>query len=239
MATVASKSGLILLNAYNVASDLKSYSLEGVIDELDKTGYGVTWREFQHGLRSGAVGFDGLFNNAAGKSDPAIWSNLGTGDDLITVCPAGDTIGTVVYSSQHNQGEYNVNSDHEDLVRVSYGGNANVRGLERGVSMHDLSAETSTGNSTTVDNGASSAAGGSAFLHLTDGTGWGAVDITLRHSTDNFAADDTLLGTFTQATADSTAERITFTGTVKQYVRAVHTLTTVSSVTYMVTMNRH
>lgn len=69
-----------------------------------------------------------------------------------------------------------------------------------------------------VDDGASSTAGAEAVLQVFSVTGGTSITVTINHSTDNFAANDVVLITFTVATG-RTAERVAVTGTVNRYRR--------------------
>lgn len=70
----------------------------------------------------------------------------------------------------------------------------------------------------TVDDGAASSSGGSAVLQVLALSGGTSITVAIDHSTDNFVASDDALTTFTAATG-VTAERKTFTGTVRRYRR--------------------
>jgi len=83
---------------------------------------------------------------------------------------------------------------------------------------------TADSNDTTVDDSAGTTAGGEAYLHVFSVSSADTIDVTLRHSTDNFSSSDVLLCTFTQASA-ITAEKVAFTGAVNRYVRAVYDVT--------------
>ncbi len=76
-----------------------------------------------------------------------------------------------------------------------------------------------------IDNLAASAAGailwlGLSALVLDGGTN---LAVELRHSTDNFAGDNTQLGAFTVVTTAPFSQRLVVAGTVKRYIRARHT----------------
>jgi hypothetical protein len=63
------------------------------------------------------------------------------------------------------------------------------------------------------------------------------VEVSIRHSTDNFVADDTELVAFTAVTG-ATSERKEFSGAVKRYVRAIATLAGGESITFQLGFNR-
>ncbi len=87
----------------------------------------------------------------------------------------------------------------------------------------DLVARTAVGPvvTTTVDSGAATTAGGAVYLgvsalNLDGGTN---VTIEIRHSTDNFGANDVVLATFTAVTVAPFAQRIAIVGTINRYTR--------------------
>lgn len=141
---------------------------------------------------------------------------------IVSIWPTGDVVGQVGFGFKADVSSRKVASEVAGLITLEAEFKSSV-GDEEIVSLHALAQETLDGNGTTVNNGAATANGGSAYLHVPDiATN---IIVTLRHSTDNFVANDTLLGTFATVSADRGEERIEFTGTVKQYVRAVWDLT--------------
>ena len=95
-------------------------------------------------------------------------------------------------------------------------------GVDHGRVVHAHTAETATGNSTSVDNGASSTNGGVASLHVTAVTGTTpSLTVKVQHSSDNSTFVDLI--TFTAANAAG-SQRRTVSGTVNRYVRETHTL---------------
>jgi hypothetical protein len=92
---------------------------------------------------------------------------------------------------------------------------------DEGVLLHALGAEVAAVTGTTsVDNGASSAAGATAHLHVTALTlgGYTSATAKVRHSADNSTFVDLI--TFTVVTAAPTAERKSVAGTVNRYLNS-------------------
>jgi len=237
--TTHGKDACIFLNGYDLSGDFMGCEITMTRENADDTAFKDVFRSKVSGLGDGSVSLDGFYNAAAGGSDAVIQPVVGTGSDIFTCAHEGDTEGNIVYMAQLDIAAYSVAATVDDVVKATMEGVAKTRGIERGVSLHALGAETSTGNGTIVDNGASSASGGSAFLHVTAGAGFGTVDFDVRHSNDNFSADDNSLAAFTQVSAANASERITFSGTVERYLRIAFTLTTTSSVTFHVGVVRH
>lgn len=99
-----------------------------------------------------------------------------------------------------------------------------------GYSLHDLTAETSTGSSAALNGAASSANGGVAQLHVTAFSGFTGVAFIVEDSANGTTGWATI-ATFTNVTG-LTSERITITGTIRQYTRVTQTVSGTGSVTF-------
>jgi hypothetical protein len=171
------------------------------------------------------ITYEGLWEGGVGSIDEILDALLGDdengdGASLWSHSPEGGADGDVVKCAQGIETEYNIHTDDDSSASWSATGQSIV-GVERGKRIHAKAEESSDGNGATDDNGAATSNGGSAYLHAPDVQG--TLTVTIRHSTDNFGADDTLLGSFTAFTA-ARGQRITFSGTVKRYTRVAHTL---------------
>jgi hypothetical protein len=98
-----------------------------------------------------------------------------------------------------------------------------------------LATVTTATNGTSVDNGASTANGMRANLHVTAVTGTGGT-VKVQHSSDNSTWVD--FHTFTAATA-ATSQTKTATGTVNRYLRSVITPAGSSGLTCVVGAARY
>lgn len=119
-------------------------------------------------------------------------------------------------------------------LKPAGGTNSGRVGLD-GRLLHVLAARSVTANGTSFDNGASSAFGGRANLHITAATGTGGV-ITIEDSADN--ASFATIATFTTAAA-ATAQTLEIAGTIRRYTRAVWTINGASSLTFVVGIARY
>jgi hypothetical protein len=110
-------------------------------------------------------------------------------------------------------------------------------GIDFGVVIDPETAITVDTNGTAVDNGASTANGGVAHLHVTAFSGLTSNSVIVEHSTDNAAWST--LGTFTLVTG-TTSERLLITAgtTVNRYLRVRDDVTGTGSCTRIVTFNR-
>jgi hypothetical protein len=177
---------------------------------------------------------DGFYDGSAGAVDVILNAALGVDGGLWSIYPEGDTYGNYGYAMQSQQNAYTITSTKDDATKITAGAQSDV-GADRVLSLHALATRTTSLTGTTHNNGVSTSAGGTAYLHVTAATG--TVEVSIKHSTDNFAADDTELVAFTAVTG-ATSERKEFSGTVKRYVRAIATLTGGESITFQLGINR-
>jgi hypothetical protein len=140
---------------------------------------------------------------------------------IVTVWPTGDAVGSRGKALQADLSSRTVEGAVDSVLTIGAEFKSSV-GEEDVVSHHALAQETIDGNGTTVDNGAATTNGGVAYLEVSAVTT--NVLVTVRHSTDNFGANDVLLGTFALATARG-AQRLEIAGTINRYTRFVWDLT--------------
>lgn len=131
--------------------------------------------------------------------------------------------------------EYDVISQIRELTKANtkYAFNG---AIDDGVIIHPLAARTTDTNGTTVDQAASSSAGGAGYLQITALSGFTGVVVKIQDSPDDSVWSDLI--TFTNVTAAPAAERLTVSGDVDRYVRAVIDVTGTGSVTVFVGFNR-
>jgi len=177
---------------------------------------------FIPGLRAGSINLNGLFDGSANDIDQEIQSSDGALDGLLTtVLPDGFTIGKPAFIATSNLSSYSVESSVSDTVSLTVEATPND-GVDHGRVVHGHTEEDTTGDSASIDDGASSANGGVAVLHVTSVSG-GTPSLTVKvqHSVDDSVWVDLI--TFSAATA-ATSQRRTVAGTVNRYVREQHTI---------------
>ena len=230
----------VLADQYALEAYFKNITLSRSVDLPDTTAFGDTFRKRGVvGLKDVRLTMNGYFDAASGHSDERFRAWLAqAGPVLFAVAPAGYVIGNLVDMLQVVQGEYNIGSQLEDVVAVdgSFEGHDQC---ELGFSLHDLTAETGTVNSASVDQTTvTTTSGWVAQLHVTAYSGGGAVTIKVQDSADDAAWADLAGATFSSVTA-LTKERLESTsGTVRRYVRSIISAFTAASVTYVVAFSR-
>lgn len=230
MTFVHSKSSRVLMNEDHLSGSITGYTV-GHTRQMSETSVILDdGAKFIPGLLGGSVSIQGLFDSAAGNIHEEISAAVGTDNSLlVTVLPDGFTIGKPAFIAVTDIENYQVDASVSEAVTVAIDAMPDD-GVDWGVSQHAHSADTATGNSTSVDNTAATTGGGVASLHVTAVSGTTPSNtVKIQHSADNSAWVDLI--TFTAATA-ATSERKTVTGTVNRYTRETHTISPGASFTY-------
>ena len=244
------KGSKVYLDEFDMSAYLNSTDVTHTQDTAETTAYGASSRAFIASQASGTLSFAGLIDatNTAGTSDKEFEAILGSATHpVLTVAIEGGTIGNRAIIARANETSYtmatpvaDVNSLTADFQcsadptnNVEFGVASAVQ-LATGASI----AHGSLGNLASVDNGASSANGGAALLHVPTNTVDGATTIKVQHSADDAVWVD--LVTFTAVGASTiTSQLSAVTGTVNQYLRVTaSTAGSSGSITFMVSFAR-
>lgn len=235
MSFVIGHKGKVLVDQFDLSAYFNNTDISWDVDPLDTTCYGNTSKTYIPGLRTATMSFSGFWDGASSVTPDPVLPNRVAQDAvvLLTFAPEGLTSSKHVYSMQGRVTNLTFNSPVDGVVTASL----DVQGTEvftNGVSLHDLTAETTTANAeepyefdmestsmvpTSTPTGATVRAVG--YLHVTNMTSNFHLDVKLQHSSDSTSWTD--LKAFTQADAE-TAERITTTATLKRYSRCYWTL---------------
>lgn len=239
MSFVPGKTGGVIVAQFDMSTDMTQYNFGRQVAQYDSTTFPAAGsgpredRVYTPGLGEGGVSVQGIWNPAANASDEELVA-LDSTPVVISCSPQGfNTIGDRVHMVYGNLENYQPRSPVNDVVRFSAGFKPSA-GAYLGTCLHEHSAETGTGNHTSVDGGAQTTAGATAFLHVTAFSGTNAT-VTIQDS-----ANDSTFGSlvaFAQATG-VTSEKVTVAGTVERYVR-VNLAGTFSSITFVVSFARH
>lgn len=235
------KSTQVLYGIYDFSNFLSSVSVQQSIDEVETTTFGATAKTYIVGNREGKITGSGFYDQTATTGSDAVLSgDLGaTSSKVLTVAPTGGaTIGDRCYLANTKELNYSVDDAVADAVKVKAEWRADG-GIDHGRIAHNLTAETTTGTSTVINNGAATTNGAAGNIHVTTVSGTTpTLDSVIQDSADGSTGWATIM-TFTQATA-ATSERKTITGTVRQYIRESHTIggTATPTFTYAVAFGR-
>lgn len=240
MAFIHGKNANVLHGAYALTSFLNDGSVSSSVETSETTAFGNSAKTYITGLKDGTLSASGMFDGEANAVDEVLTASIGS-DSLspVTFAANGLAIGERVVLLQAKTTSYDVSAPVGDVVSVSYDAQADG-GLDYGVSLAALASISSTTNSTSVDNGASTANGGLAQAHVTVNSRSGNSTIKVQHSSDNSTWAD--LATFTVvATTVITSGRVAVAAgtTVNRYLRAQNTLAAgTGSITYQVSFAR-
>lgn len=213
--------GFLLVAGRNLLSDTASITDKVTVTTAETTPLGVgNPTHVDVNLTKATLSQEGFFNDAAGAENEA-FSGLGATSQVVCYAPSGNVAGRALRGFA---GAFAAN--YERIVKVGdvhrSKADYTISGAhEDGVIVAALAARTTAGNtqSASIDNGASSANGGSAYLQVSALTlgGYTNLVVTMRHSADNNTFAD-LGSAFTAVTAAPAAQRITFASTVNRYV---------------------
>jgi len=247
---VHGKSTQIYLDEFEMSAYLNSTDVSHDQDTAETTAYGATARAFLPAQASGTLSFGGLYDavTGAGSSDKEFEAILGsTTTPLLTVAIDGGTIGNRAIIARANETSYTLSSPVADINSVtadfecSADPTNNVDfGVASGVQLTTGAsiAHGSLGALASVDNGASSANGGAAVLHVPTNTVNGNTTIKVQHSANDAAWADLVSFTAVGSTA-ITSQISAVTGTVNRYLRVTaSTAGSSGAITFMVSFAR-
>ena len=223
MAVVTGVTLKVLINKYDVTGYFRSLSTVGERSMYDTTVFGSTSKTVVPGMNAGTIDLGGLFEAITTVNAPDnVFTEIEAAATvpLVSVYPEGWTLGNRVYLLQAHEAKHDIGAQVDALIVNTASFTCND-GFDYGVSLHALSAETSfpfTG--TVVNNGAASANGGVAFLHVTAIAG-GAPNVVykIQHSVDGSTSWADLV-TFAGVTIAGSQRIVVAAGTtVRQYLR--------------------
>ena len=218
------------------------YQVAGVVTHLEdnqealtdnNTGLGESVdHEGFVGVKTAEIAHDGFFDDAAASVisalDPAAGGALGA-EHVLCYAIAGNVIGAsciLVRGALEAKFKKLVERVKFTKANASYTVNTVLEGAK--VIMHRAArAAAANTDATSVNNGASSANGGTAFLAVESWTGAPtSLAVTMRDSADNVTFAAIAGGSaFAAVTAANQAKVLTITGTIRQYVSAAWALT--------------
>lgn len=233
---------LLFLDDENISTFFREAGVNRSVDLAETSTYGTFDKTYVVGMRDATFSLAGLFSGAADEIDEQLAAIIGQAQEYaFTYAPEQMTFGRRVYIASVDTVSYEVSSPLTDMVGTSAEFQASA-GAFSGNSLHDLTAESATNNSTNLDNTVSSAFGAIASLHLVTNTrDAGSIVVKVQHSPDNSVWTDLITFTSVSAGAANTSGQIgTVTGTVNRHLRSLWTVTggTTGSYTFVVACAR-
>lgn len=227
----------VFLNGTDMSPFLNDATTTQEIETAETTTFSDNDKTYIVGLGDGTISTSGLFDGSAGASDAVLSGAVGQEDNTFTVLPDGTAVGSRSIIANGQLTSYEVSSPVGDVVAISAEVQADG-GLYHGSALAANTVVATSGNGTSVDNGAATSNGILANVHVTSNDRDGSASFAVQHSADDSVWAD--LVTFTSFSASTTGgESITSTGTVNRYLRAAHTLGGSSgSITYTLSAAR-
>jgi hypothetical protein len=237
MSFVHSSASRVLLNETSQSAQITGCTVTHSRAVAPTTTLADSGARFIPGLMGGSVSVKGLFDSAAGSLHSEIQSVIGTDNGALwAVLPDGGALGAPAFIAVSDISGYAVDAQVSDAVGLTIDATPDD-GVDIGVVLHALGAETADVNSTGVDNAASSANGGVASLHVTAYSGLTNAVIKVQHSTNNSTWAD--LATFTTVTAVTSERLLVAAGTtVNRYTRSFLDVTGTGSITFALAFAR-
>lgn len=246
---VHGKDSRVYAAGFDLTGYFNSASVSRSKDTSDSSVFNIDDKTYVTGQRDATFSGGGFFDGTTAGVDAHLAAAIAsTAGYLISYMPAGDTTGISAYAVVDSiQTNYGITSPISGIVEIALDAQASG-GSDRYIILRSLAAaEGSTGTGTTgatavYNSGAAHTNGGYGILQVTaQTTGLTSLTVTLYSSTDSGMTSPTTHGSFTATTAAGVAERIAFSGTLKQYWWAGWTAigaSTDENATFHVGMNR-
>jgi hypothetical protein len=215
MTAVHGKETQVVGGRINFSPFLNATDSSQDIDMAETTAYGNESKTYIPGLDDGQFTFAGMWDQTA---DDEMATQFKSAGDVWQYGYGGLAVGNAGLATLGKRQSYTASSPVGDVVTMAITVQADG-GLESVEVLHAIdAAESSAGNETSVDSGASSANGGAAYLNLISFTGT-SITVNVAHSTDDAVFND--IATFTAATTEGSERVIVAEGTtINRYLRA-------------------
>lgn len=237
------KDTALLMDQYNLQAYFKNFSFKRSKKAEETSVFGITDRTFMPGTQGGAISGGGLFKGpVAGDADTNLRAAFSdsTNGQICSAFIGGATKDNRAFLWQQRVGTYSLDENNDSLVASSFDSVAND-GLDAGVCLKTLAAETSSTNQTAFDYGATgmpSSKGAVGHIHVTAVSGTPNLVCKIQHSPDNSSWADLI--TFTAiTTADKQRGTVAVGTSIDRYIRSMSTITGgTPSLTYTVAFAR-
>jgi len=232
MPFVSATKSRVLAGTLSASCYSRGFSLSSGVDMLDVSTLCDDAKAYIPGQESSTASFTLIYDEAQ-AAHAGTWATAG--NLPVTFLPGGAAVGDAAFLID------SIRTDYSTTTSVTGTVDASITTQTTGdtgygaciAALTTITGGTPTG--TAVDNGASSANGAVAHLHVTAFSGLTSNAISIEHSTNN--STWATLATFTTVTA-ATTQRLAVTGTVNRYLRVVDDVTGTGSCTRLVAFAR-
>lgn len=239
MAFVPTYKSRVLARSYSFSCVANQVGVDAMTDMLEVTAMCDTAKQFIVGPNTATVSMAGYLD-VDGSADALFdqlndWKSVAAAEPF-TYAPNGTALGGETFMAGVYETQFTAESSQSGVVGFSMAGQADGP-FDPGVSIADLAAITVDTSGTSVDNGASTANGGVAHLHVTAFSGLTSDVIIVEHSTNNSVW--ATLGTFSTVTGLTSQRLVIAPGTtVNRYLRVGDDVTGTGSITRQVSFAR-
>jgi len=221
MAFVHGKKTAVFYNGSNLSPFFNEASVSRDVETAETTAFGNDDKNYITGLGDGTMSLSGMFDGQEDAIDDVLSGVIGSATpDVATVAPEGAVAGKRSMSGTVHQTSYEISSPVGDVVAANLEVQV-TEGVDTGFLLAGNLNVGASGQTTALDNGASSSEGATAFLHLTVNDHDDATVIKVQESSDNISFADIMTFTSVAASAIS-GQQAAVSGTVERYVRAEH-----------------
>lgn len=236
MAAVHGRKTKVLLAEVDITAYLRGSTPTGTAEPAEATTYGKEAKVYIAGPSDGTLELEGLFDAAVDDDFESLLR--AAAGKVISWGPDGLALGRRVRTASVLGTSYALSAPVGGVVAATVAVQCDG-GLDAGVSLHDLVAETATANGSGSDAGASSGNGGVGQLHVTAASGTSpTLDAKVQHSSDGSIWAD--LVTFASLAVPGSERKVVAAGaTVNRHLRATWTISgTTPSFTFSISFAR-
>jgi len=213
----AGRNAAIYLNGVDITGDLNMITGTSEVELADATVFGSVGHKELPGLFKDAVQIEGLLDDASlGVATNMIQASSGYALMILYGQNIGDPASAV---NETMLGKFEIPGVVKDINKIKLTLDIDNYPIEPCLVLSGKGQKSSSSTGSTIDNAAPTSAGAVGYVQVFEQTGGTGYTLSIRHSTDNFATDDTELLTFGNFTGVGTL-RVAAAGTVKRYVRA-------------------
>lgn len=218
----------VYISGYDLTTYFNSFTTTATADLADTSTFGNVYKSFVAGLLDAKMTFEGFFDPTAGAIEPVLTAKLAQ-DAYLVQLPAGDVQGARGRAMYGVETTLDIGTSIDGAATISAEASSKT-GAEPVTVNCIKGAKSSSGNDASgVNSGyvGGTAFGWSAYLQVFAVSGSSAtLDVVLQDSADNSTFLDVSGGNFTQVLQAGvpTAQRISGTGTLRQYTRFKWTL---------------
>ena len=232
----------VLVGGYELTGDSNRISISDARDMHNVTVFRDRVHRFIPGQRVMSLVHAGYLNPQAARSHPVLKAaNLQGVVSVVLGQNADPTAGDPAFSLVAQQGRYDSRPEANKAVPFGALFANKGEGSGWGVALAVPTTINDTSSGSAVDNGAATANGGAAFLHILQAAASDSYSLTVEGSaTGAFGGEETTLATFDLDGSEIGSERVSIDGPIPRYTRwrAVRTGAAGDDMTFAVNLVR-